>query len=107
MTKYIYNVNTGGLFFEWDERKDLRNVRKHGPSFKEARSVFYDEGALLIHDPDHSDLENRFVLLGLSDRLRILAVCHTYRQGDRNIRIISARKASRTELCQYWRGRSE
>lgn len=107
MNKYKYNVFTERLSFEWDEQKRFRNVKKHGASFEEARSVFYDESALLIHDPDHSDLENRYILLGLSDRLRLLAVCHTYRQGDRNIRIISARKASKAEQRQYWRGRSE
>ena len=62
--------------FEWNEAKSKANIRKHGVSFEEAKSVFFDEYALLITDPDHSETEDRFVLLGLSARLRLLLVCH-------------------------------
>jgi len=77
------------------------NRRKHGVSFDEARSVFLDENAKLIDAPDHSAEESRFILLGLSHRLRLLVVCHTYRSDDEEIRIISARKADKSERMQY------
>ena len=89
------------LRFEWDERKAAANRRKHGVSFEEARTVFFDESALLRPDDEHSDDEARFVLLGLSAQLRTLVVCHCYRQQDEVIRIISARKASSFERGQY------
>jgi uncharacterized DUF497 family protein len=88
------------LIFEWDERKSRVNRRKHGVSFEEARSAFLDEDARVIADPEHSDGEDRFVLLGLSTALRILVVCHCYRQDD-VVRIVSARKADRIEQRQY------
>jgi uncharacterized DUF497 family protein len=88
------------LRFEWDSRKDADNRRKHGVSFEEASTVFADEHALLVVDPDHSDEEDRFVLLGLSSALRALIVCHCCREKD-VIRIISARRASRTEREEY------
>jgi uncharacterized DUF497 family protein len=91
-----------GLVFEWDEKKNRANRKKHGISFEEAQTVFADENALLIHDPDHSAGESRFVLLGLSLKLRILVVCHCYRKSDSIIRIISARRATRSEQKQYW-----
>jgi hypothetical protein len=87
--------------FEWDRRKAAANLRKHGVSFEEARSVFFDDQARLIDDPDHSEDEDRFVLLGLSGALRLLLVCHCYRSGDEVIRIISARRATRTEAKFY------
>ncbi len=90
------------LRFAWDVQKSVSNERKHNVSFEEAQAVFLDENALLIHDPDHSDEEDRFILLGLSANIRLLAVCHCYRQGDEVIRIISARKASRAEQRCYW-----
>ena len=90
-----------GLRFEWDERKAAANAKKHGVSFDKARSVFVDERARLISDPDHSEDENRFVLLGLSSALRILLVCHCYRSEDGVIRIISARKATAGESKFY------
>ncbi len=96
-----YNVIMIGLSFEWDEHKSLLNKKKHGLSFEEAKTAFFDENALLIHDPDHSEEENRFVLLGLSARLRTLVVCHAYRRGGQVIRIISARRASGQEQRQY------
>ena len=88
------------LEFSWDAAKERANRRKHGVSFDEARSVFLDDNAKLIADPDHSDAEDRFVLLGLSYRLRALVVCHAYRD-ETEIRIISARKATRRERKQY------
>lgn len=89
------------LSFEWDARKAAANAKKHGVSFDEVRSVFVDERAKLIHDPDHSDDEGRFVLLGLSSVLRLLLVCHCYRADGNVIRIISARKASVHESKSY------
>jgi uncharacterized protein len=91
----------GTLSFEWDERKASANAKKHGVSFDEARSVFVDERAKLIGDPDHSEDEDRFVLLGLSSVLRLLLVCHCYRAEGNVIRIISARKASSHESKSY------
>lgn len=91
--------------FEWDRRKERLNREKHGVSFEEAQSVFSDERAILIPDPDASDDEDRFVLLGLSALLRKLVVCHCYRSVDEVVRIISARKANRTERLQYGRRR--
>ncbi len=91
------------LKFEWDEAKSLKNKKKHGVSFDEAKSVFYDENALLISDPDHSDEEDRFVLLGMSAALRILVVCHCYREKGNKIRIISARRADKREFHSYSR----
>ena len=91
------------LSFNWDTRKNTLNRKKHGISFEEAQTVFVDENALLIDDPDHSIDEDRFILLGLSARLRILVVCHCYREQDDVIRIISARKATLSEKRQYWK----
>jgi uncharacterized DUF497 family protein len=90
------------ISFEWNDKKNASNKKKHNVSFEEAQTVFVDENALLIHDPDHSDDEDRFVLLGLSLRLRVLVVCHSYRRDQTTIRIISARKATRLEQKQYW-----
>jgi hypothetical protein len=90
------------LSFEWNDQKSASNKKKHGISFEEAQTVFLDENALLIHDPDHSIEENRFVLLGMSFKLRLLIVCHCYRKNENIIRIISARKATRAEQKQYW-----
>ena len=90
------------LRFEWDPHKNPENQRKHGVSFEEAQAVFLDENALMIHDPDHSENEDRFVLLGLSAKIQLLAVCHCYRKGDEVIRIISARRATRNEQKRYW-----
>jgi uncharacterized DUF497 family protein len=89
------------LHFEWDDRKAVANAKKHGVSFEEARSVFVDERAKLIGDPDHSEDEDRFVILGLSSALRLLLVCHCYRSEGNVIRIISARKASAKEFKSY------
>ena len=89
------------LRFEWDERKAVANERKHGVSFEEARSAFFDERARLIDDPDHSESEERFILLGLSSSLRMLLVCHCYRSAGNVIRIVSARKATAHESISY------
>ncbi len=89
------------LQFEWDPRKDAENQRKHRISFAEARTVFADEYALFLDDPDHSAAEDRFILLGLSATFRVLVVVHTYRERDATIRIISARKATKPERQQY------
>jgi uncharacterized DUF497 family protein len=86
--------------FEWDSAKSKANLVKHNVSFEEARSVFYDENALLIDDPNHSDAEERFVIMGIGKRLRLLVVCHCYRTGN-VIRIISARKATASEATHY------
>ena len=88
--------------FEWDENKDRINKQKHQVSFEEAKSVFRDEAALVIADPDHSEAEERFLILGQSDQLKLLVVCHCYRESDTVIRLISARKATRNETVQYY-----
>ena len=93
------------LRFEWDEAKNRENKRKHGLSFEEAQTVFLDENAVRFFDPDHSSNEDRFLLLGLSHRLRAVVVCHCFRAGDAIIRIISARKANRKEEKDYWNWR--
>ena len=87
--------------FEWDDNKAKTNLKKHGVSFEEAQSVFFDENARIIPDPDHSEEEDRFVILGISLNVRLLIVCHCYRDKDKNIRIISARKATKKEAGQY------
>ena len=89
------------LRFVWDDHKASLNAKKHGVTFEEARSVFADERAKLIDDPDHSEDEDRFVLLGLSSSLRLLLVCHCYREDGHTIRIISTRKATRGETNSY------
>ncbi len=89
-----------GLDFEWDVNKDATNQRKHGVSFAEAKSVFADEFARLIADPDHSSDEERYILLGMSQRLRLITVSHCVRDETR-LRIISARKANRSEKDAY------
>lgn len=87
--------------FEWDENKNEINMKKHGISFSEAKTVFYDAEALVIDDPEHSEEEERFIILGFSQRANLLVVCHCYRACDTVIRIISARKATTTETRQY------
>ena len=90
------------LVFEWDKRKENANVKKHGISFEEARSSFYDENAIQFFDPDHSDEKDRFILLGLSHKLNTLVVCHCFREEVTTVRIISARKADKDETNAYW-----
>ncbi len=89
------------LTFAWDERKDKDNQKKHGISFNEAKTVFYDDNARLLHDPDHPSEEDRFILLGFSASVRMLVVCHCYREREGVIRIISARKATKHEQKKY------
>ncbi len=88
--------------FEWDENKNEINKKKHKISFDEAKTVFYDDNALLIDDPEHSEQEERFIILGTSSKANLLVVCHCYRQSETVIRIISARKATKTETNQYF-----
>ena len=87
--------------FEWHPEKSRKNLAKHGISFEEAKTVFSDSNALLINDPDHSEEEDRFVLLGFSASLNMLVVCHCYRSESETIRIISARRATKTETATY------
>jgi len=87
--------------FEWGEKKNTANKQKHGIAFEEAASVFYDDYARLKSDPDHSESEERFLLLGVSSRLRILVVFHCYREEDEVVRIISAREATKSEKQEY------
>lgn len=91
------------LRFEWDDRKEKTNIRNHGISFDEVRTVFYDENAIQFFDPDHSEDEDRFILLGMSFKLRIIVVCHCFRENETVVRIISARKADKNEEHEYWR----
>lgn len=91
------------LRFEWDEKKNKENIRKHGVPFEEAQTVFLDENAIRFFDPDHSQDEDRFIMLGMSLKLRVLVVCHCYRKDDTVIRIVSARKADKHEAKNYWR----
>lgn len=92
------------LKFQWDSAKNAENKIKHGISFVEAMSVFYDENALLIDDPEHSEKEERYILLGISTRGNVLVVVHCYRKNDEIIRIISARKATKNECLSYEKG---
>ncbi len=89
------------ISFEWDENKNKLNRKKHSVSFEEAATVFYDEEALLIADPDHSENEDRFIILGMSERANVLTVCHCYRRSETVIRIISARRATGNEEKTY------
>jgi len=93
------------LEFEWDKKKEKTNAKKHGVTFDEARTVFYDEQAIQFYDPEHSDEEDRFILLGTSFKLKTLVVCHCFREDETKIRIISARKADSEEEQVYWSNR--
>ena len=93
----------GNIKFAWDRRKARSNLVKHGISFEEAKTVFLDENARLIDDPDHSEEEERFVLLGYSFQARCLIVSHCYRESDAVIRLITARRATAQEEEVYWR----
>ncbi len=90
------------LVFEWNKRKENANIKKHGISFDEARTTFYDENAVQFFDPDHSEEEDRFILVGVSHRLNTLVVCHCFRENEITVRIISARKADKDEENVYW-----
>lgn len=103
--KNIYNVY---MKFEWDINKEKLNIKKHNVSFQEAKTVFYDENALLIPDPGHSSDEDRFIILGLSSGIKELVVSFCERNAlddEELIRIISSRKAERDEKNQYWKRR--
>lgn len=89
------------LRFVWDSRKNRANIKKHKVSFEEAETVFKDENAIQYFDPDHSNHEDRFILLGLSAKLRVLVVCHCFRESELVIRIISARRADKSECRAY------
>lgn len=90
------------LRFEWHDAKDRANRKKHGISFLEAQTAFFDENALRFLDPDDSEGEDRFILLGMSSKLRVLVICHCFRDRESVIRIISARKADEREAKSYW-----
>ena len=92
------------LRFAWDERKNKGNRTKHGVWFEEAQSTFLDPHARLFHDPEHSEEEDRYILLGMSSAARPLVVIHRYRGSDSMIRIISARKATKKEVRFYEEG---
>ena len=89
------------ITFQWNENKNKLNRKEHGVSFDEAESVFYDENAVQYYNLDHSDDEDRFLMLGLSYKLRVLIVSHCYREDESVIRIISARKATKKERKEY------
>lgn len=98
--RYNYNIGMGTIRFEWDENKNRLNQRKHGISFEEASSVFFDDFAILFNDPDHSEEEDRFLIIGMTGSVKICTVSHCYREDDA-IRIISARKATKLEKDLY------
>ncbi len=93
------------MIFSWDDEKAKKNIKKHKLSFEEAKTVFDDDFGRVIFDPDHSENEDRFILLGMSCSMKVLIVCHCYRQNDEEIRLISARKATKNETKQYQRCR--
>jgi len=101
----MYIVHMNELRFEWDGKKNRANIKKHDISFKEAQSAFKDEHAIQFFDPDHSVSEDRFILLGISATLRVVIVCHCFREDDLVVRIISARKADQSEEKDYWEAR--
>ena len=90
--------------FDWDENKNRINLDKHGITFEEASTVFFDDRAIIFDDPEHSIDEDRFLLLGMSETAKVCIVCHCYKESDTVIRIISARQATRKEEQRYVRG---
>ncbi|GKS63664.1 hypothetical protein YTPLAS72_09680 [Nitrospira sp.] len=91
--------------FEWDEAKEKANRRKHRVSFEKAQTEFFDEHAVQFFDPDHSEDEDRFILLGMSFKLRVIVVCHCFRESETVVRLFSARRADKGEEREYWRRR--
>jgi uncharacterized DUF497 family protein len=91
--------------FEWDDAKEKANRRKHGVSFVEAQTAFFDEHAIQFFDPDHSDDEDRFILLGMTFKLSVIVVCHCFRKSETVVRLFSARRADKHEEREYWRRR--
>ena len=87
--------------FEWDDKKAKSNLKKHGVSFEEAQTVFFDDLAVQFWDDSQSKKEERFLMLGLSNKLRVLLVVHCFRENDSAIRIVSARKATKKEMNEY------
>lgn len=101
---YIQNTYNGNVQFEWDEKKNNANVRKHGVSFEEAQTVFFDPLAKVAEDPKTSGKEPRFIAVGHSSFYRVLLVVHCFRESDSVIRIISARKLTKSERKEYEEG---
>ena len=91
------------ISFEWDAKKNIENIKKHKISFEEAKEVFYDDKAILFDDPEHSDFEDRFLIIGRIRNLNICIVSHCYKEEDGVIRLISARKATKKERESYER----
>ena len=87
--------------FEWDENKNIINIQKHNVSFEEAMTVFKDTKAVLFYDENHSETEDRFNIIGMSQMSKLLIVCHCYREIDTIIRIITARKPTKDEINLY------
>ena len=96
-----YNIIIKTIRFEWDENKNQINKIKHGIDFNEAKTVFYDDNAIIFDDPEHSIEEERFLILGVSGYENLCIVSHCYRDEDNIIRIISARKATKNETKTY------
>jgi len=92
------------ILFEWNENKNIINIKKHGVCFEEAKTVFFDDYAILFDDPIHSKGEERFLIIGLSTTNKTLIVSHCYRENDNVIRIISARRATNSERRIYEEG---
>ena len=99
---YCYHNAVGNIQFTWDRRKARLNLAKHGISFEEAQTAFLDERGRLLDDPEHSEAEERFLLLGYSLQARCLVVSHCYRESESVIRLISARRATLREEKEYW-----
>ena len=98
-----YNISIKELSFEWDLKKNEMNKYKHGLSFEEAVTVFLDENAIIFDDPEHSVLEERFLIIGMTEYNKVCIVSHCYRNGEGTIRLISARKATRNERNVYYK----
>ena len=98
----MFEVN--GKLFDWDIKKNLLNIEKHGVSFKMAASSFFDPKAVIVDDDEHSHAEDRFILIGINKYDKLLTVCHCYRSDDNVVRIISARKPNRYEEEVYEHG---
>lgn len=97
----MYNINMAEITFEWDTDKNNKNIKKHGITFEEATTVFYNANAIVFDDPDHSIDENRFLIIGVSNHDNLCIVSHCYKGHDERIRIISARKADNDEKEVY------
>lgn len=102
---YMYTLQPSGSRFDWNDAKEADNLKKHGVSFAEATGAFFDRNAVRFFDPEHSEVEDRFILIGLTSAGRLLVVCHCYRENDQVIRLISARSADRREEQDYWEGK--